>query len=340
MRRRSTVSSVTTSPGSMPRRTRDTRPKRVTSLLAAGSVGRPTRTNCGSCHSAGGGGNGVKHGDLDNTLNHPNETIDFHMGVLDMQCVDCHTATDHRDPGHLHIGEAHRRQPCVLYRLSQLAPSPRRSPQQPHRPGRMRNVSYPGVRRQGSDETLVGLVDRGQDGLSDDPHEYLKIKGSFVYGTQLIPEYYWFDGTAERYLLGDPIDPEGSPSSTIRTGVSTIRSPRSTRSRSIGPSSRTTPLTTTSSSRISSATRGTGRSSTGISLCRTAPRHGLRFQRGYGFARSDMYWPLEHMVAPAGEALQCTMCHSDAGRLDWKALGYDADPMDTAGQRTIDGSDR
>jgi hypothetical protein len=46
--------------------------------VAAQSVGRPTRANCaGACHAVGGGGNGVKHGDIDNTLVHPDATIDF-----------------------------------------------------------------------------------------------------------------------------------------------------------------------------------------------------------------------------------------------------------------------
>lgn len=41
-------------------------------LAAAQSVGAPTRDNCGTCHFDGGGGNGVKHGDPDGTLIHPN----------------------------------------------------------------------------------------------------------------------------------------------------------------------------------------------------------------------------------------------------------------------------
>ena len=65
----------------------------------------------------------------------------------------------------------------------------------------------------------------------------------------------------------------------------------------------------------------------------------MEYSGEYGFARSDMYWPLEHQVAPADQALQCTACHSDDGRLDWTALGYDGDPMDTAGRRTVGGSD-
>ena len=38
----------------------------------------------------GGGGEAVKHGDMDETLLFPSERIDIHMGKHDMQCVDCH----------------------------------------------------------------------------------------------------------------------------------------------------------------------------------------------------------------------------------------------------------
>ena len=46
----------------------------------------------------------------------------------------------------------------------------------------------------------------GQD-REEDPHEYLKIKGSFVYEGDFTPEYYWYSGIADRYLIGDTIDP-------------------------------------------------------------------------------------------------------------------------------------
>lgn len=41
-----------------------------------------------------------------------------------------------------------------------------------------------------------------------------------------------------------------------------------------------------------------------------------------------MFWPTTHMVQPASEALQCSACHSDDGRLDWQALGYPGDPIE------------
>ena len=61
-------------------------------------VGRPQRANCGTCHFFGGGGNNVKHGDLEKALFDPSRDVDVHMASdgLDMSCVDCHTAEKHQ----------------------------------------------------------------------------------------------------------------------------------------------------------------------------------------------------------------------------------------------------
>ena len=42
-------------------------------------MGKPGRENCGSCHFYGGGGDGVKHGDLDSSLKRPSRELDVHM---------------------------------------------------------------------------------------------------------------------------------------------------------------------------------------------------------------------------------------------------------------------
>lgn len=62
--------------------------------LVAQKVGRPERANCGSCHFFGGGGNNVKHGDLEMAQFETTRDVDVHMGTdgADMSCVDCHTA--------------------------------------------------------------------------------------------------------------------------------------------------------------------------------------------------------------------------------------------------------
>ncbi len=53
---------------------------------------------------------------------------------------------------------------------------------------------------------------------------------------------------------------------------------------------------------------------------------GLDYSGQYGFAPTDMYWKVNHMVVPKTEALKCNDCHGKDGRLDWKALGYAGDP--------------
>ena len=68
-------------------------------LQVARSVGMPLRQNCGSCHFQGGGGNAIKHGDMDETLLFPSARIDIHMGRQNMQCIDCHRTEQHRIRG-------------------------------------------------------------------------------------------------------------------------------------------------------------------------------------------------------------------------------------------------
>jgi octaheme c-type cytochrome (tetrathionate reductase family) len=67
----------------------------------AQSVGRSSRYNCGACHFYSGGGDGVKHGDLDSSLGAPDRQIDVHMDALgnDFSCATCHLTTGHRVPG-------------------------------------------------------------------------------------------------------------------------------------------------------------------------------------------------------------------------------------------------
>jgi hypothetical protein len=53
----------------------------------------------------------------------------------------------------------------------------------------------------------------------------------------------------------------------------------------------------------------------------------------YGLEDVDFTWEetirymgIYHAIPPAEDALQCDACHSEGGRMDWQALGYDADP--------------
>jgi hypothetical protein len=60
---------------------------------------------------------------------------------------------------------------------------------------------------------------------------------------------------------------------------------------------------------------------------------GLKYSGKYGFVQTKMYWRINHMVVPKASALTCDNCHSEKGRLDWKALGYTGDPMKVGGRK-------
>ena len=63
----------------------------------AQSVGKTSRDTCGACHFFGGGGDGVKHGDLDSSMAAPDKALDVHMDAsgLDFTCATCHRASSH-----------------------------------------------------------------------------------------------------------------------------------------------------------------------------------------------------------------------------------------------------
>ncbi len=67
----------------------------------AQKIGRTSRYTCIACHSYGGGGDGVKHGDMDSSLEAPEAGVDVHMDAvgLDFSCATCHATTGHDVPG-------------------------------------------------------------------------------------------------------------------------------------------------------------------------------------------------------------------------------------------------
>lgn len=301
--------------------------------IAAQSVANPSRWNCGQCHFEGGGGNGVKHGDLDDTLIYPDENIDVHMGRYDLVCTDCHKTEDHDIKGTATSValDAHNQILCTDCHDSK-----------PHEDERL-NGHTDAVACQTCHVPEYALKDptkmwwdwstAGSDSIPQDHYTYLKIKGSFVYDTKVTPEYFWNDGTADRYLLGDPIDTDGptplnKPNGDITDPGSKIWPFKVHRAKQ--------PYDTVNNILIQPKLAGEGGYWVDFdwptALRLGAEITGLDYSGEYGFTRTDMWWPITHMVQPAEKALQCNDCHGDGGRFDWEALGYPGDPMFSGGR--------
>jgi octaheme c-type cytochrome (tetrathionate reductase family) len=303
-------------------------------FAAAESVARPSRTNCGYCHFAGGGGDAVKHGDLDATLSNPPERIDVHMGRENFVCVDCHRSADHELTGQsmsVSTGEG-KRIACTDCHSST-----------PHRSDRLNehttsvacvtcHVPLMAV------ETPTKLVwdwsTAGQDTSERDPHHYLKEKGSFVYAARVVPEYYWYTGRMERYLKGDPLDPDRVLD--INRPIGRIGDPKA----QIWPFKvhrGKQPYDKELKHLLVPKTYGEGGYWTAfdwpLALRLGSAAAQIPFNGDFGFVATRMFWPLSHMVPPAAAALGCHDCHDEGGRLDWKALGYEADPALFGGRR-------
>ncbi len=305
-------------------------------LAAARSVRAPTRDNCGRCHFLGGGGNGVKHGDLDESLYFPARNLDVHMGGLDFQCTDCHRTEKHQIKGRL-LADNYTIDPAEQVACTDCHSA------QPHADQRL-NIHTDAVACQTCHVPNIALKDptkvfwdwstAGQD-RGDNHFTYLKIKGSFIYERNYRPVYLWFNGNLEyRYLLGDPIDP--SKPTYINKPAGSIHDPNA----KIFPFKLHVgrqPYDKVYRILLTPRTAGKGGFWSEFdwpsALRLGAQDNGLPFSGEYGFAETWMFWPSTHMVQPAENALQCDDCHSENGRLDWIALGYPGDPIRWGGRR-------
>jgi hypothetical protein len=164
--------------------------------------------------------------------------------------------------------------------------------------------------------------------LPEDPHTYLKIKGNFVYEQGFAPAYSWFNGTADRYILGDPINP--NQTTVLNPPLGDINDPTA----QIWPFKVHTamqPYDAGFNYLLVPKTAGQDGFWTNFdwnnAFESNQTNSGLLYSGEYGFAPTETYWTLTHMVAPKEQALQCTACHGEGNRLDWEALGYPGDPL-------------
>ncbi|OQY48233.1 MAG: cytochrome C [Anaerolineaceae bacterium 4572_78] len=297
-------------------------------VSVAQSVGGTTRQNCGTCHFLGGGGNAVKHGDLDETLYHPSERIDVHMGKHDFVCTDCHQTEKHVIKGRsISVSLDDKNQIyCTDCHADSLHDDQRIN-------NHMQKVAcqschIPVVAIKNATKTHWDWSTAGQD-IPEDVHEYLKIKGSFKYEKGLVPEYYWYSGTAAHYLLGDKIDPSktilmNEPHGDINDPNAKIWPFKVHRAKQI--------YDVKNNYLLQPKTFGEGGFWTEFDWDKSAMLGSevvdLDYSGQYDFIDTEMFWPITHMVASKDKVLQCVDCHGKNGnRMDWLALGYEGDPL-------------
>lgn len=302
-------------------------------LVSAKSVGYPRRDNCGICHIYGGGGMGVKHGDIDNTLINPTESIDVHMGRANLLCIDCHQTNRHNIKGKAYSvsvnhengidcsgchGEIPHKDSRINTHLTSVA---------------CQTCHIPTYAKKAPTKTNWDWSKAGDPNRSEDEHHYLKIKGEFIYNKNIPPEYAWFNLKSNRYIMGDKIDPSqpthlNQPHGDITDKKAKIWPFKIHRAKQ--------PFDTQYQYLLPPVTAGEGgfwyEFNWDKALRLGSEITGLPYSGKYDFAETYMQWPLSHMVSPARHALKCDDCHGLSPRMNWKNLGYDQDPRKIGGR--------
>lgn len=308
-------------------------PKEVNLLTAARSVGYSKRDNCGMCHFSGGGGMAVKHGDLDDSLIYAVEQVDVHMGKNKMLCTDCHQTKNHLVPGTAFSVSAEQTNAvdCTNCHAENVHKNERIN-------SHVKSVAcqtchIPNYAKRTPTKMTWDWSKAGDAKRKEDPHTYLKIKGEFTYAMNQKPEYYWFNLTVERYLMGDKIDPKkmsniNYPSGDINDKKAKIWPFKIHKAKQ--------PYDKKLNTILPVVTAGEGgywkEFDWNKALRLGSEVNKSEYSGEYGFAETQMFWPLSHMVSPVKDSLGCNDCHGNPSRMDWKALGYSGDPAVTGGR--------
>jgi octaheme c-type cytochrome (tetrathionate reductase family) len=301
--------------------------------MVAKSVAAPTRENCGGCHFKGGGGNAVKHGDLDEHLYFPPSKVDVHMGEHDFLCTDCHQTDDHLITGRsISVSLDNENQiACIDCHIENLHEDERINVHV--QSVACQTCHIPSSATREATKVYWDWSTAGSDEIEESVHTYLKIKGSFVYEANLVPEYYWYNGTADRYITGDELDLNqvtsiNKPNGDFNDTTAKIWPFKVHRAKQ--------PYDTQYNYLLQPKTVGKGGFWTEFDWDQAfqlgSEATGLPYSGEYGFTETEMFWPTTHMVTPSENALTCNYCHGPEGRMDWQALGYFGDPVEWGGR--------
>jgi octaheme c-type cytochrome (tetrathionate reductase family) len=291
----------------------------------------PTRKNCGECHFKGGGGDGVKHGDLDTSLTKPNRMLDVHMDVdgKNFSCTRCHTTVEHNIAGRIYTNPAvETRKSLIEDDLAPKITCVSCHSNEPHKNDSKMNDHTDVVSCQAChipkyarvnptmmwwDWTKAGKLKDGKPYHEDGPYGkpiYKSIKGEFKWEKNVVPEYFWFNGSLTSATADDVIDPSQIVKVSHPVGDKT------------DPEARIFPFKIHRGKQpydkihkklLAPMLSGKQGFWTTFDM-NDAIAHGnktinIPYSGEFDYVETTYAFPITHMVAPKDNALTCTECH-------------------------------
>ena len=166
---------------------------------------------------------------------------------------------------------------------------------------------------------------------SDSSIEYQSIKGTFRWARDIKPDYIWFNGTADHYLIGDTIREVPVKMNTLFGSHEDGESKITPVKINIGDQIYDTKYKTLIQPKLFSLNKGDSAywkdfdwntaSAAGMK------RVGLPFSGHYDFVETVMYWPINHMVSPKDQSVGCAECHTRRGGRLEKLTGFTAEEV-------------
>lgn len=310
----------------------------------AQKVGKTQRTTCGTCHFYGGGGDGVKHGDLDSSLEAPSKELDVHMDVKgnNFSCATCHKTEGHQVPGSRYAPTAMDKEAAhTRGKVEKANPATCQSchNQAPHKVAKLNDHTgklacqtchIPAFARGGNptkmfwDWSTAGK--KGPDGKNqiikdDDGYDtYMTIKGDFKWAENVKPEYVWFNGTVNYTLYTDKIEKGDKPTQINRfegsptDGKSMIWPIKLFRGKQqYDPVNKTLVITHLAGNDDTAFWTNLNWEKAVTAGMKASNRE---FSGKVDFIETESMWPITHMVAPKEKAVPCAECHTSNGRLE------------------------
>ncbi len=318
----------------------------------AQNIGQSSRATCGACHFTGGGGDGVKHGDLDRTMLSPEYEVDVHMSPdgADMSCTACHVTQDHEISGGRYVMSwasdglatcttCHNEAPhegeseALNQHVEVIACQTCHIPEYARGANTMLSWDWTEAGQPKPDGGYPWIVSEEINGQEE--HVYDSRKGAFTWGMNVVPTYMWSNGVFDYTLLEDGVDAE--------TGFIVNQVLGEQGDGKIWPFKEFTGIQPYDPVNEvvgiphlmpypghpdpKDETAFWANWDMDLALQEGLAARGIEYSGSYEQIESVMYWPITHQVAPADQALGCTSCHDPEGRLDFAALGYSPDQV-------------
>jgi len=298
----------------------------------AQNVGLPSRHNCGPCHFEGGGGNNVKHGDLEMALLNTTRKVDVHMAVdgKNMVCIDCHTTERHNIMGRQYSVSAENTNRIHCEQCHTATPHGDMVLDNHYRKVACQTCHIPVYAKVNPtkmywDWSAAGRRDENGNFITEydtyGKYNYLSIKGRFVWDKNVIPEYYWFNGTASHFLYNDTITEIPVQMNRLYGSATCPDSKIWPVKVHRGKQPFDSEYKTIIAMKLAGEKEGEGAFWLDLDWERSIELgmeyNNLPYSGSYEFVSTEVYWPINHMVSPKEEVLNCNDCHtrSEKGRL-------------------------